>query len=382
MTQMAETIFDSVRQFATVKLKPIARDLDVQGRFPEELLADMRSLGLFGLNYPEEIGGGGLDSVATHRTLTELAKASAGVALTLHVHYMAADVLLRFGTDQQKRKYLRKLIAGDCIAAFTISEGGAGSDAAGISASARPTDRGWLLNGTKYFCTNGGLANLYLVAFKTNPEAGARGISLFLIEKGAPGFSIGCGEEKMGCRSSVTTGLIFDNCFVPAENLVGQQDDGFRAAMFGLTGGRLGMASMGLGIAEAALSAAAEYANKRQAFGKPLTALYAIQEMLADMYVALEGSRLVVHSTAALRDTGRDCSFETSVAKIHTARAAGEICHKALQIMGGHGYMKHNPVERYVRDARLMDIGVGASEVLKMVVGSTVARNYATKPPG
>ena len=382
MAQTAEAVLAGVKLFAAQKLKPIARDLDVQGRFPEELLGDMREAGLFGLNYPVEYGGGGLDSVATHQALAELAKASAGVALTLHVHYMAVDVLLKFGTDGQKQKYLAKLLAGQHIAAFTISEGQAGSDAAAISASARPDGDGWILNGTKYFCTNGGLADLYMVAFKTNEQAGSKGISLFIIEKGAPGFSIGRCEEKMGCRSSVTTGLVFENCFVPGENLLGAVDEGFKLAMYGLTGGRLGMASMGLGIAEAALETAAEYANKRVAFGKPLTALFAVQEMLADMYVALESTRLVVNSTAALRDSGRDYSLETSVAKIHTARAAEEICYKAVQIFGGHGYMKQNPVERYARDARLMDIGVGASEVLKMVVGGAVARKYATKPTG
>jgi len=382
VAQTTEAVIANAKLFAARKLKPIARELDTAGRFPEELLGDMRLAGFFGLNYPVEYGGGGQNSVVTYQVLTELAKASAGVALTLHVHYMAVDVLLHFGSDKQKQKYLQKLIAGERIAAFTISEGGAGSDAAAITASARADGEGWLLNGTKYFCTNGGLADIYLVAFKTNAAAGAKGISLFIIEKDTPGFSIGRCEEKMGCRSSVTTGLVFDNCLVPGDNLLGPVDEGFKLAMFGLTGGRLGMASMGLGIAEAALEAAAEYAGKRQAFGKPLASLYAIQEMLADMYVALEGTRLVVGSTAALRDSGKDYSLETSVAKIHTARAAEEICYKAVQILGGHGYMKHNPVERYARDARLMDIGVGASEVLKMVVGGAVARKYGTKPPG
>lgn len=382
MAQTADAMLDGVRLFAAEKLRPLARELDSAGRFPAELLGDMRSIGLFGLNYPMEFGGGGYDSVATHQAMSEIARVSAGVALTLHVHYMAVDVLLRFGTSGQKQKYLNKLIAGEQIAAFTISEGGAGSDAAAIKAVAVADGTGWLLNGTKYFCTNGGLADLYFVAFKTDPAAGAKGISLFIIEKGATGFSIGACEEKMGCRSSVTTGLVFSNCHVPAENMLGLVNEGFKLAMFGLTGGRLGMASMGLGIAEAALAEAATYANQRQAFGKPLTALYAVQEMLADMYVAMESCRLMVNATAALRDSGRDYSLETSVVKLQVARAATEICHKAVQILGGHGYMKHNPLERYARDVRLMDIGVGASEVLKMVVGGAVARQYSQKPTG
>lgn len=382
MGTTAEALLDSARLFARQKLKPLARELDEAGRFPVELLDDMRILGLFGLNYPEEFGGCGLDSTATHRIMAEIAKASAGVALTFHVHYMALDVLLRYGTAAQKAKLLPSLLSGQAIAAFTISEGSAGSDAAAITAAAVADGDGWRLNGTKYFCTNGGLADLYFVAFKTKPDAGTKGISLFMVEKGTPGFQIGRAEEKMGCRSSLTTGLVFDHCLVPADSLLGPVDDGFKLAMFGLTGGRLGMASMGLGIAEAALEAAAEYAAQRQAFGKPLSALYAVQAMLADMHVALESSRLVVSSTAAARDSGRDYSLETSVAKLHVARAASEICHQSLQILGGHGYMKHHPLERFSRDARLMDIGVGASEVLKMVVGGAVARKYAAKPTG
>lgn len=367
-----------VREFSVGKLKPMARKLDAEGRFPTELLGEMKKIGLFGMNYPVEYGGCGCDSPTTCRALTELAKASAGVALTLLVHYMAVDALLRFGSEMQKQKYLRDMIGGERIGAFSISEVGAGSDAAAISSTARAVEDGWILNGTKYFCTNGGLADIYLVALKTQPDAGAKGISLFLLEKGTPGFAIGQPEEKMGCRSSVTTSLVFSECLIPSANLVGMENDGFKPVMYGLTGGRLGMASMGLGIAEAAFEAAAQYATQRFAFGKPLTALFAIQEMLADIFVALESARLMVESTAKARDSGRDYSLETSVAKIHVARASGEICQKALQVFGGHGYMKHNPVERYARDARLMDIGVGASEVMKMVIAGAIARRFDT----
>lgn len=377
MKQSAEELFEQVRRFSSQQLSPLARELDAEGRFPEELLDPMRRLGLFGMNYPVETGGGGQDSVTTYRILTELAKASAGVALTLHVHYMAIDALIRFGSESQKEKYLQAMLCGERICAFTISETGAGSDAAAITATAKSDADGWILDGTKYFCTNGGLAGLYFVAMKTDPGAGSKGISLFLVEKGTGGFTIGRNEEKMGCRSSVLTSLAFRDCRVPADAIIGQVNDGFRIAMHGLVGGRLGMASMGLGIAEAAFEAAAEYANRRTAFGKPLAALFAVQELLADMYVALESARLLVDSTSQARDSGRDYSLETSVAKIHVARVAGEVCHKALQIFGGHGYMKYNPVERYARDARLMDIGVGASEVLKMVLAGAVTRKYA-----
>lgn len=367
-------ILANVEVFCQTQLQPLARELDTQGRFPVELLDTMRALGIFGMNYGLKDGGGGYDSVTTHLAVKEIAKVSPGVALTLHVHWMAIDVLLRFGTEQQRLQYLPDLLRGKKIAAYTISEAQAGSDAAAINATADCLAAGWSLNGAKYFCTNGGLADLYFVAAKTDREAGAKGISMFIIEKDTPGLKIGAPEEKMGCRSSYTTGLLLDNCVIPHDNLLGNINEGFKVAMHGLVGGRLGMASIGVGIAEAAWEASVKYANRRMAFGKPLHALFAIQEMLADMYVKIEPANLLVQETARKRDSGRDYSLDTSVAKLFVAEVVTEVCHKALQIFGGHGYMKYNEVERYARDARLLDIGVGASEVLKMVVGTAVAK--------
>lgn len=371
-------IVQKARIFCEINLQPVARELDRQNRFPTELLGQMREEGFFGMNYPAACGGGGYSAVETHKAIKEFAKVSAGVALTLHVHWMALDVLLKYGSDAQKQNYLPDLVQGRKIAAYTISEAQAGSDAAAIRANAAPDGEGWILNGSKYFCTNGGLADVYFVAFKTEPEAGAKGISMFVVEKGTPGFQIGVGEEKMGCRSSLTTGLVFKDCRVGAGALVGKANDGFRVAMYGLNGGRLGMASMGLGIAEAAMEAAARYVNRRLAFGKPLSALYAIQAMLADMYVKMEAARLLVEQAAQKRDDGADYSLDTSVAKLFVAEMVTEVCHKALQVFGGHGYMKNLDLERYARDARLLDIGVGASEVLKMVVGSAVAKTIGS----
>jgi alkylation response protein AidB-like acyl-CoA dehydrogenase len=366
------------REFCATHLKEIAGKLDNENRFPTELLPLLAEEGFWGLNYPTEYGGAGLDAVTTHKVAKEFAKVSAGVALTFHVQWMATDVLLKYGTEEQKRKYLPDLIQGKKIAAFDISEVQAGSDMAGIKAEATRTEGGWLLNGAKYFCTNGGLADIYLVAFKTDPAAGAKGVSMFLIEKGTPGFSIGANEEKMGCRSAVLTALSFRDCAVGAEALVGKVNEGFKAAMHGLVGGRLGMASMGLGIAEAALEEAGRYANKRIAFGKPLSALYSVQEMLADMHIKLQAAELLVFQTAAARDSGRDYSLESSVAKLFVAETVTLCCHNAMQIFGGHGYMKAHAIERLARDGRLMDVGVGSSEVLKMVVGMSVAKSMAT----
>lgn len=375
MTTGSTDILTLTRAFCATRLGPLARTLDEEGRFPTELVAEMGRIGIFGACYPTEYGGKACDGVTAYRIVEELGKVSAGVSLTVHVHWMVVDILMKFGSPEQKARYLPSLISGEKVGAFCVSETQAGSDAASISAEAEKSSSGWILNGSKWFCTNGGLADIYLVGFKTNPEAGAKGISMFVMEKGIPGLGIGKTEQKMGCRSSVTTGLSFENCAVDASALVGKEDDGFKVAMYALVAGRLGMAAMGLGIAEAALDVAARHANSRIAFGKPLSALYAIQEKLADMYVKICAARSLVEIASKKRDEGGDYSLEGSVAKLFVAEAVNYACHEALQVFGGHGYMKYNDIERYARDGRLLDIGVGASEVLKMVVGGIVAKS-------
>jgi alkylation response protein AidB-like acyl-CoA dehydrogenase len=362
------------------RIRPLARKLDQEGRFPRELVGEMAEAGFFGAHYPVEYGGRGQSALTAHLLLKEIAKASAGVSLSLVVHYMAVDVLLKFGTDEQKRKYLPDLISGRKIAAYTISEMQAGSDAAAITATAVKTGPHWALQGKKYFCTNGGLAELYFVALKTDPEKGAKGISMFLIEKGTTGFTVGPVEEKLGCRSSELTALSFSGCLIHQDNIIGGINDGFKIAMYGLVFGRLGMASLGLGVAEAAMSEAAAYANRRIVFGKPLAAQFSVQQMLAEMYVQIEAGNLLAAAAAKERDQGGEGALETSVAKLFVAEASTMVCRKAAQIYGGHGYMKRNSVERYLRDAQLMSVGVGASEVLQMVVGVAVAKRHASNP--
>jgi len=361
---------ETARRFTDQQLSPLAEQLDRENRFPDELLENMIDLKFFGMHYPVEYGGSALDSVTAYEVLREIAQGSAGVALTLAVHWMACDALLKFGTESQKQKYLVPMLKGEKLASFIISEPQAGSDAGAIITEAQPEGTSWLVNGIKYFCTNGELATLYFVAVKTNAEAGPKGISMMIIEKGTAGFEVGPPAEKMGCRSSVTTSLILKNCRVKAANVLGTVNNGFKVAMYGLVGGRLGMAVMGLGISEAAFAQGVKYAKQRQAFGKPLSKLYAIQEKVADMVVKLHTLRLLIKDTACKRDSGDDYAAESSIAKIYAAEVSNHVCCQSLQIYGGHGYMKHNFMERYVRDARLMDIGVGASEVLKMVLGA------------
>jgi alkylation response protein AidB-like acyl-CoA dehydrogenase len=372
--EKSKELLRAAQTFAQNRLQPIAHELDKSARFPTDSRAEMMAAGFFGMHYPESYGGGGYDALSAHLVMKELAKASAGVTLTLIVHFMAIDVLLKFGSQEQKQRYLPDLISGRKIAAYTISEMQAGSDAAAINAVAQKHQNGWLLNGKKYFATNGGLADLYFVAFKTEPEQGAKGISMFVIEKGAAGFHIGGNEEKMGCRSSVLTSLSFSDCLAPQDSLIGNVNDGFKIAMYGLAGGRLGMAAMGAGIAEAALQEAIIYANNRIVFNKPLNSLFSAQRMLADMYVKIEAANLLLEKTARKRDAGQDYSLDSSIVKLFVAEAAIDICRQTVQIYGGHGYMRAHNAERYLRDASLMSIGVGCSEVLQMVVGTAVCK--------
>lgn len=365
-------LIESARKFSEERLRPVAEKLDAENRFPTEYLPEMAAAGYFAARYPKQYGGLGLGTAASERMAAELAKGSAGVALAVHVHWMAADVILRFGTEEQKLRWLPDMMSGKRIAAYTISEAGAGSDVASMKASAAAFEDGYRLDGAKYFSTNGGIADLFVLAVKTAPELGGKGISVFVVDRNAPGLEVGPVLEKMGCRSSSTTSVILNHCRVPASALLGAENGGFKIAMYGLISGRLGMCSMGIGIAEACLEEALNYANRRIAFGKPLASLYSIQEMTAQMYVKLTAARLLVQDTAESMDRGEDCAVKTSVAKLFVAETVDEICHKALQVFGGHGYLKTNNVERYARDGRLMGIGVGASEVLKMAVGSAV----------
>lgn len=374
---MEHNVADAARIFCRERLAPLARTLDEEWCFPTELTDEMNEIGILGAGYPSAFGGRNCDAVASYRIIEDLGKASAGVSLTVHVHWMAVDILMKFGSDEQKSKYLPQLLSGGKIGAFCVSEMQAGSDAASIKAEAVKTETGWALNGPKWFCTNGGLADIYLIGFKSDPEAGSKGISMFILEKGMPGFNIGDPQEKMGCRSALTTDLRFEDCVVPDSAMVGKENQGFKVVMHALNAGRLGMAAMGLGIAEAAFDTAVEHANKRVAFGKPLIALYSIQEKIARMHVQITATRMLVETAARKRESGDDYSLESSVAKISAAETVNLCCHESLQTFGGHGYMKYNPIERIARDGRLLDIGVGASEVLKMIVGGIVARQWA-----
>lgn len=369
-----EMLFLDVRDFCEKYIKPIAKQLDEVSEFPKEILKPMRELKLFSLHYPKEYGGLELDYETSFEIIREISKYSAGIGLLYAVHWMAADVLLKYGTEKQKEKYLKDIVEGNKIAAYAISEPSAGSDAAGIKATASKDEDHYILNRNKYFCTNGSIADIYIVACKTDEEKGAKGISLFILEKGTKGMEITSVIDKMGCRSSVTTDLILKECRVPVENILGEENKGFKIAMDGLVGGRLGMCAIGIGISEAAINKAIQYSNNRIAFGKPISGLYAIQSKISNMYIKLEACRALFKKTCEARNNHKDYSLEASVAKVFIGEAVNSICYEAIQIMGGHGYVRNNEVERLYRDGRLIDIGVGTSEVLNMVIGSTILK--------
>lgn len=370
-TALNEVLLSKIKTFVTSDLEPLAQELDEADRAPKELLEKMKQMGFFGIPYSREYGGQECSYANAMSLITEVSKASAGVGLLYTVHWMAVDTLIKFGSPSQKERYLSDLVSGKKIAAYSISESIAGSDASGIHMRAVKEDTGWLLNGSKYFVTNGGLADVFVVLAKEEAlEAGGRDtFRLFIVNKDQEGISITKSIEKMGCRSSSTTNLTLKALHLKEEQEI---KGGLKAALYGLVGGRMGMAAIGIGLSESALKSSLEYSKKRMAYGKPISKMYAIQEKVAEMHIAIESSKALIQNACLKRDQGEDYSLEASVAKVSSAKTANDVCFEALQILGGHGYTKDYPLERLARDARLMDIGVGTSEVMKMLIGINV----------
>ncbi len=367
----------TVREFTENEVAPHDEEMDRANDLPWDIIRKMSDAGIFCIPFSEEYGGSNMGSLAAAITIEELARGSASVALTLDAHWLATDPIYVFGTEEQKKKYLPDLVSGKKLAAFALTEPGAGSDAAGIVSTAVRDGDYWVLNGTKAWITNGGAAEVYLIAVKTDKTKGARGISTFIVEKGTPGFSIGKKEDKMGCRGSVTTELILDNCRLPVTSMVGQEGEGFKIAMVALDFGRACVGAMGVGTAQSAMEKAARYANQRQAFGGPLAKIQAIQFKIADMVMGIEAARYLVYHAAWLRDQGKRYSKEAAMAKVFAADVAMRACREGIQIFGGNGYSRDYPLERYLRDAKLLEIGEGASEVLRMVIGTSTLKEFA-----
>ncbi|MBD3334950.1 MAG: acyl-CoA dehydrogenase [Candidatus Eisenbacteria bacterium] len=367
----------AVRDFCRDMLAPLARDIDETGETPPEVLKDLAELGLMSMPIPEDYGGLGLDTHTMCAVIEEISKVCAAVAITISVHNsVGAYPILRFGTEEQKQHYLPKM-GRDWLGAFALTEPDAGSDAAAIATQARRDGDGYVLNGSKMFVTNGRIGQLVMVMARTDPDPGSRhrGISAFLIPADTPGITMDDAGPKMGIRGSDTAAMTLEDVRVKADQLLGEEGEGFRIAMMSLDNGRLGVGAQAVGIAQAALDEAVKYARERLAFGKPLAALQAVQNMVAEMDTEVRAARMMVLRAAWMKDEGLPFTKEAAMAKLYAAEMAQRVTHDALQIHGGYGYMKEYPVERYARDARITEIYEGASEIQRIVIARSLLRD-------
>ena len=375
LTREQELVRQMVREFAVNEVKPIAAEIDETERFPMENVKKMAELGMMGIPFPKELGGAGGDVLSYIITVEELSKVcgTTGVIVSAHTS-LCASLLYENGTPSQKEKYLIPLAKGEKIGAFGLTEPGAGTDAAGQQTTAVLDGDNYILNGSKIFITNGGVADTFIVFAMTDKSQGTRGISAFIVEKDFPGFSIGKKEDKLGIRASSTTELIFENCIVPKENLIGKEGKGFGIAMKTLDGGRIGIAAQALGIAEGAYEEAVKYMKERKQFGRSLSAFQGLQWMIAEMETKIEAAKLLVYKAAWLKQNKLPYSVDAAKAKLFAAEVAMDVTTKAVQIHGGYGYTKEYPVERMMRDAKITEIYEGTSEVQKMVIAGAALR--------
>ncbi|RHW40033.1 acyl-CoA dehydrogenase [Lysinibacillus yapensis] len=361
---------EMVRQFAEKEITPFIEKME-QGEFPREILKKMGELGLMGITVPENYGGAGMDFTTYILAINEISKISAVVGVILSVHTsVGTNPILYFGSEEQKKKYVTKLASGEYLGAFCLTEPEAGSDASALKTKAVKQGESYILNGSKVFITNGGEADVYLIFASTNPEKKSRGISAFIVEKDTPGLIVGKNEQKMGLHGSKTVQLTFENMKIPAKNRLGAENEGYKIAMANLNAGRIGIAAQSLGIAEAALGAAANYAKQRIQFGKPIVENQGIGFKLADMATRVEAARLLVYRAANLQGLGLPCNKEASMAKLFASKTAVAVTTDAIQVFGGYGYTKDYPVERYFRDAKVTEIYEGTSEIQKIIIGA------------
>lgn len=375
LTREQQLVQQMVREFAVNEVKPIAAEIDETERFPMENVQKMAKLGMMGIPFSKEVGGAGGDVLSYIIAVEELSKvcATTGVILSAHTS-LCASVINEHGTPAQKEKYLADLCSGKKIGAFGLTEPGAGTDAAGQQTTAVLDGDHYILNGSKIFITNGGVAETFIIFAMTDKSQGTRGISAFIVEKDFPGFSIGKLENKMGIRASSTTELIMEDCIVPKENLIGKEGKGFGIAMKTLDGGRIGIAAQALGIAEGAFEEAIAYMKERKQFGKPLYTKQGLQWYMAEMDVKIEAAKQLVYKAAMRKQNGQPYSIDAARAKLFAAEVAMDVTTKVVQIFGGYGYTKEYPVERMMRDAKITEIYEGTSEVQKMVISGSLFR--------
>ncbi len=378
LTEGQASLRQAVREFAGKELKPGAAGRDAGGEFPRQAVTAMGEMGLMGIVFPAEYGGRGGNFVDYVIAVEELARVDASVAITLLAHTLCANHIFSYGSEEQKRVFLVPLAKGEKLGAWALTEPGGGSDAGAIRTEASPDKGGWRLNGNKFFITNGSRADIFVVMASTDTSLGSSGISAFVVAGENPGLQKGKNLDKLGFRSSDTVGLMLKGVRVPEGNLLGESNKGFAQAMEVLNGGRIGLAAMAVGIGRGCLEESIAYAGKREAFGHPIGDFQAIQWMLADMATELDAARLLTYRAAQLKDGGQQFALASSMAKLYASEAAMRAALKGVQIHGGHGYTRAFPVERYLREAKLCEIGEGTSEVQRMIIARELLRKAET----
>ncbi len=369
LTDEQQQVKRTVREFAEAELKPHVMEWDEAQYFPKELWPKLGELGLTGVIFPEEFGGAGMGYIEYATVIEELSRVDGSIGLSVAAHNsLCTNHIYQYGTKEQRERFVTPLAQGKKVGAWALTEPGSGSDASGLKTSARRENGGWILNGAKNFITHGISGDTCVVLAFTEREMRSRGVSAFIVERGTPGFLPGKKENKLGVRASETASIIFEDCYVPHENLLGERGRGFVNAMQILDGGRISIASMALGIAQGAYESALKYSQEREQFGKPIFEFQAIQFKLADMATQIAAARLLIHRAAWLKDNKKQTTKESAMAKVYASEIAVKVCEEAIQIHGGYGYTKDYPPEKFWRDAKLCTIGEGTSEVQRLVI--------------
>ncbi len=379
LTEEQVSIRDMVRDFAGKEIEPVVMKYDERKEFPEEIIKKLGELGLLGIIYPESYGGAGMGYIEYATILEELSAVDPSVGLIVAAHNSLGSMhIFTFGNEAQKQKYMPRLLSGETLSAWALTEPGSGSDAKALKTTAVRKGDKWVLNGSKTFITNPNYSDYHVVIARTNPEAGTRGISAFVVEKGTPGFRIGQNLNKLGMRASDTAELFFDDCEIPAENLLGKEGEGFKQAMSTLDGGRISIGAMCVGIAQGAYQNALKYVQERDAFGKKVSDFQATKFKLADMATEIDAARLLIQRAAWMKNEGLPLNRESAMAKLYASEVAVRVADEAVQLYGGYGFIKEYPAEKFYRDAKLGTIGEGTSEILRLVIARELLQQTKT----
>lgn len=377
LSEEQEMVQEMIRDFAINEVEPIAREVDKEGRFPKETFKKLAEMNLMGIVFPEDYNGAGMDTTSYAIVVEELARVCGGTALSYAAHVsLGTTPIYIFGNKEQKERYLTPAAAGEIMGAFGLTEANAGSDAAATQTKAVRDGDDYIINGTKLYITNAEVAGYVIATAVTDPSKGASGITAFIIETSNPGFSVSKKEDKLGMRCSPTNEIVFSDCRVPKSAILGKENEGYKQFLRTLDGGRISIAALGLGLAQASLDKAAKYAQEREQFGKSLSNFQAIQSMISDMAMNTHAARLMTYEAARLKDEGKSFKKEAAMAKLFASETAMKAAKDAIQIHGGNGYTKDYPVERYYRDAKLCEIGEGTSEVQRIIISREIFDLY------